>query len=189
MIDKNNQMKLENTFNKLKSSIDNLLAEEREQKLKSRLGRQLKDSIFNEEIETRLNEVDFTGLTDEDDEIVTLFSSIFPIFIKQGDIIFRLYKHKIEVDLSDDMSDRYIYMFSDGRFTSGLFQCYRLSDDEYLYGVKKIINVIPEFRNAIINALENFKKNADIHKKKIQTSKNIEKQAEKNYNELIKMLK
>lgn len=183
MIDK------DNPFNRLMNSIDNLLAEEREQKLKSKLGKKIRESIFNSEIETRLNEIDVTGLIDEDDEIVNLFSSIFPIFIKQGDIIFRLYKHKIEVDLSDEMSDRYIYIFADGRFTSGLFQCYSLCDDEYLFGVKKIINVIPDFRNAIIHALESFVKNTDIHKKKIKACRNMEEQAEKNYIELDKMLK
>lgn len=29
-------------------------------------------------------------------------------------------------------------MLSDGRLTSGLFQCYGISQDEYVYGIKKL---------------------------------------------------
>lgn len=188
MQSKDNSCKFGNSFDKLKSSIDNLLAEGREQKLKRKLAQKIKDSIFNEEIETKLNESDISGLVDEDDEIVKLFSCIFPIFIKKGDIIFRLYKHKIEVNLSDEMSDRYIYIFSDGRFTAGNFECYNLGTDEYLYGVKKIIEVIPEFRTAIIRELDSFKKNLEINKQTVKTSIIREEQAEKNYNDLNKML-
>lgn len=43
------------------------------------------------------------------------------------------------MDLSDDMKDRYIYMFNDGRLTSGLFQCFNISDDEYVYGIKRLL--------------------------------------------------
>ena len=153
------------------------------------MAKEIKNSIFTDEIVMKLNENDFSGLIDEEDNnIATLFSSIFPIFVKKGDIIFRLYKHKIEVDLSDEMSDRYIYIFSDGRLTSGLFQCFNLSDDEYVYGVKRIIDAIPLFKTAIINTLENFKKNIDVHNNKIENSKNREPLAEKNYNELLSYL-
>lgn len=176
-------------FSKLFNSIDNLLTEEKEQRLKSKLGKEIKNSIFTDEIVMKLNENDFSGLIDEEDNnIATLFSSIFPIFIKKGDVIFRLYKHKIEVDLSDEMNDRYIYIFSDGRLTSGLFQCFNLSDDEYVYGVKRIIDAIPLFKIAIINTLENFKKNIAVHNNKIEKSKNREPLAEKNYNELLNCL-
>lgn len=136
--DKNNYKKGESPINKLFSSIDNLLIEEREQRLKVKLGKEIKNSIFTDEIIMKLNENDFSGLIDEEDNnMAMLFSSIFPVFIKSRDVVFRLYKHKIEVNLSDEMSDRYIYIFSDGRLTSGLFQCFKLSDDEYVYGNKE----------------------------------------------------
>lgn len=176
-------------FNKLFNSIDNLLVEEKEQKLKLKLGKEIKDSIFTNEIITKLNENDFSDLIDEEDNDMTkLFSSIFPIFIKNGDVIFRLYKHKVEVDLSDEMKDRYIYIFSDGRLTSGLFQCFNLSDDEYIYGVKKIIDAIPLFKTAIIDTIDNFKKNIDLHNNKVEKSRSREQLAEKNYNELLNYL-
>lgn len=187
---KNNSKKSVGTFNKLFNSIDNLLVEGREQRLKLKLGKEIKDSIFTNEIITKLNENDFSDLIDEEDNgMAVLFSSIFPIFIKNGDVIFRLYKHKVEVDLSDEMKDRYIYIFSDGRLTSGLFQCFSLSDGEYVYGIKKIIDAIPLFKNAILDTLEDFKKNIDIHNNKVEKSKSREQSAEKNYNELIDYLK
>lgn len=190
MIDnESNVAKSSGLFDKLFNSIDNLLIEGREQRLKLKLSKEIKNSIFTDEIVMKLNENDFSGLIDqEDNNIAMLFSSIFPIFIKKGDIIFRLYKHKIEVDLSDEMNDRYIYIFSDGRLTSGLFQCFTLSDNEYIYGVKRIIDSIPLFKTAIINTLENFQKNIDVHKDKIENLKNRELLAEKNYNELLNYL-
>lgn len=190
MIDnKSNSPKGIGPFNKLFNSIDNLLIEEREQRLKIKLSKEIKNSIFTDEIVMKLNENDFSGLIHEEgNNIVTLFSSIFPIFVKKGDVIFRLYKHKLEVNLSDEMSDRYIYIFSDGRLTSGLFQCFTLSDDEYVYGIKRIIDTIPLFKTAIINTLENFKKNIDMHNNKIENLKNIKLLAEKNYNELLSYL-
>ena len=187
--DKNNFKKYVGPINKLFNSIDNLLIEEREQRLKVKLGKEIKNSIFNDEIVMKLNENDFSGLIDEEDnDMAMLFSSIFPIFIKKGDVIFRLYKHKIEVDLSDEMSDRYIYIFSDGRLTSGLFQCFKLSDDEYVYGIKRIIDSIPLFKSAITNTLDNFRKNINIHNHEIENSKNKELLAEKNYTELLNYL-
>lgn len=186
---KNNSKKGICAFNKLFNSIDNLLVEEKEQKLKLKLGKEIKDSIFTNEIITQLNENDFSDLIDdESNSLSVLFSSIFPIFIKDGDVIFRLYKHKIEVDLSDEMRDRYIYIFSDGRLTSGLFQCFNLGEDEYVYGVKKIIDAIPLFKAAIINTMEDFKKNIDIHNNKVEKSKRRDELAEKNYNELLDYL-
>lgn len=186
---KNNSKKGICAFNKLFNSIDNLLVEEKEQKLKLKLGKEIKDSIFANEIITKLNENDFSDLIDEEDNgMAVLFSSIFPIFIKNGDVIFRLYKHKVEVDLSDEMKDRYIYIFSDGRLTSGLFQCFSLSDDEYVYGIKKIIDAIPLFKKAIIDTMEDFKKNIDVHNNKVEKSKSREQFAEKNYKELLDYL-
>lgn len=186
---KNNSPKSIGPINKLINSIDNLLIEEREQRLKLKLGKEIKNSIFTDEIIAKINENDFSGLIDQaDNNMAALFSSIFPIFIKKGHTIFRLYKHKIEVDLSDEMNDRYIYMFSDGRLTSGLFQCFTLSDDEYIYGVKRIIDAIPLFKTAIINTIENFQKNINIHNDKMKNLKNREPLAEKNYNELLNYL-
>lgn len=176
------------TFNKLFNSIDNLLMEEKEQNLKLKLAKEIKNSIFTDEIIEKLNENDFSGLIDEENDIERLFSSIFPIFVKKDDSIYRLYKHKIEVDLSDEMSDRYIYIFSDGRLTSGIFECFTISDDEYVYGLKRIIDVIPLFKVAILKTLENFKNNIDTHTNKIQNSKSRESLAEKNYNELLSYL-
>lgn len=187
---KNNSKKSVHTFNKLFASIDNLLVEEKEQRLKLKLGKEIKNSIFTNEIIKKINEDDISDfVNEEDNRIKALFSSIFPIFIKNGDIIFRLYKHKIEVDLSDEMKDRYIYIFSDGRLTSGLFQCFSISDHEYVYGIKKIIDAIPLFKNAILRTLEDFEKNINTHNTKIEKSKNREQLAEKNYNELIDYLK
>ncbi|OPJ57585.1 hypothetical protein [Clostridium oryzae] len=185
----NNSTKKVHTLNKLFNSIDNLLIEEKEQRLKVKLANKIKDSIFTNEIVMKLNENDFSGFVSEgDNSIVMLFSSIFPIFVKKNDVIFRLYKHKIEVDLSDEMRDRYIYIFSDGRLTSGLFQCFNISDDEYVYGIKKIIDTIPLFKTAIINTLENFKKNIELHNDKIRSLKERKPLAEKNYDDLLKYL-
>lgn len=81
--DKNNYKKGESPINKLFSSIDNLLIEEREQRLKVKLGKEIKNSIFTDEIIMKLNENDFSGLIDEEDNnMAMLFSSIFPVFIK-----------------------------------------------------------------------------------------------------------
>ena len=177
---KNNIMPIK----KILSSIDNLLIEGKEQKLKAKLSRQIKNAIFTEDILTQLNECDFAGIVDEKDNIVRLFESMFPIFIKKENSIFRLYKHKIEVDLSDEMKDRYIYMFSDGRFTSGEFQCYSIIDDEYVYGIKKIIDIIPIIKKELQNTILSFKNNIDKHNDKLNNYKDRERIAEKNYNEL-----
>jgi hypothetical protein len=175
-------------FNKFFSSIDNLLSEEKEQKLKAKLGSKIKDAIFTEEILEKLNEHDFTGIADEEEDIVMLFSTIFPIFVKNDDVVFRLYKHKIEVDLSDEMKDRYIYIFSDGRLTSGLFKCFNISDDEYVYGIKRIIDVIPLFKNEILETISTYNKNISEVYVENDLKPRLEV-AEKNYDELMEYLK
>ncbi|MGH4124560.1 MAG: hypothetical protein ACREV6_16680 [Clostridium sp.] len=172
-------------LNKLFDSIDNLLSDEKEQKLRSKLGKEIRKSIFTDDIIVKLNENDFTGLVEQEEELVVLFSMIFPLFVEKNDVIFRLYKHKIEVDLSDKMSDRYIYMFSDGRLTSGLFECFKLYDDEYIYGLKKIINIIPSFRETILEELINLDKNEKLHKQKMGSYKDREVKAKRNFNELL----
>ncbi|MBU3188900.1 hypothetical protein K9O30_08150 [Clostridium bowmanii] len=175
-------------LNKLFNSIDNLLSDEKEQKLRSKLGKEIRKCIFTDDIIEKLNENDFSGLVEEEQKIIVLFSMIFPIFVEKNDVIFRLYKHKVEVDLSEEMSDRYIYMFSDGRLTSGLFQCFKLYDDEYVYGIKKIINIIPRFKQTIVEELENLDKNEKLQKQKMGTYKDREIIAKKNFNVLLETL-
>ncbi|EET86222.1 conserved hypothetical protein [Clostridium carboxidivorans P7] len=161
-----------NSISRLLSSIDNLLRDEKERKFRIKLGNRIKDCIFTDEIMAELNESDFSGLIDEEEEIVFLFSMLFPVFVEKEGVTFRLYRHKIEVDLSDDMRDRYIYIFSDGRLTSGLFESFRLYDDEYVYGIKRIINVIPLLKKSIKEALIDFEENGGQPKEKIQHLKN-----------------
>jgi hypothetical protein len=189
MKDNKNSQEIENPINRLLNPIDNLLRDEKERKLRIKLGNRIKDSIFTDEIMTKLNESDFSGLIDEEEEIVFLFSMLFPVFVEEKGTTFRLYRHKIEVDLSNEMRDRYIYIFSDGRLTSGLFESFRLYDEAYVYGIKRIINVIPLLKNAIKESLIDFEKNENLHKEKIQHLKDKEIIAEKNFNELSMMLK
>lgn len=189
MKDNKNSQEIENPINRLLNPIDNLLRDERERKLRIKLGNRIKDSIFTDEIMTKLNESDFSGIIDEEEEIVFLFSMLFPVFVEEKGATFRLYRHKIEVDLSNEMRDRYIYIFSDGRLTSGIFESFRLYDDAYVYGIKRIINVIPLLKNAINESLIDFQKNQNFHKEKIQHLRDKEIIAEKNFNELSMMLK
>ncbi|MBU3215336.1 hypothetical protein LL033_06945 [Clostridium estertheticum] len=175
-------------LNKLFNSIDNLLSDEKEQKLRSKLGKEIRKCIFTDDIVERLNENDFSGMVEEEGESIVLFSMIFPIFVEKNGVIFRLYKHKVEVDLSDEMSDRYIYIFSDGRLTSGLFQCFKLYDDEYMYGVKKIIDMIPSFKDTVKEALITLNNNEVFTKEKMGTFKEREVIAKDNFNELFESL-
>lgn len=175
-------------IDKLFESIDNLLIENKEQKLKAKLAEKIRESIFTDDIVKKINEYDFSEILDEDQSVVKLFDSIFPIFVKKDNTIFRLYKHKIEVDLSDEMKDRYIYMFNDGRLTSGLFECFNISDDEYVYGIKKIIDAKELFKKEILFTLENFKNNINKPYDKISYSKEKEKIAINNYNKLLEYL-
>ena len=89
-------------LNKLFNSIDNLLSDEKEQNLRSKLGKEIRKCIFTDDIVERLNENDFSGMVEEEGESIALFSMIFPIFVEKNSVIFRLYKHKVEVDLSED---------------------------------------------------------------------------------------
>ncbi|MBU3099967.1 MULTISPECIES: hypothetical protein [Clostridium] len=175
-------------LNKLFNSIDNLLSDEKEQNLRSKLGKEIRKCIFTDDIVERLNENDFSGMVEEEGESIALFSMIFPIFVEKNSVIFRLYKHKVEVDLSDEMSDRYIYIFSDGRLTSGLFQCFKLYDDEYMYGVKKIIDMIPSFKDTVKEALVTLNNNEVFTKEKMGTFKEREVIAKDNFNELFESL-
>ena len=82
------------------------------------------------------------------------------------------------------MRDRYIYMLSDGRLTSGLFQCYSISQDEYVYGIKKIIDVIPIIKEELMTTISNFRNNIEKQNVEINNIKEREELAEKNYKEL-----
>ena len=174
-----------NPINKIFDSIDKLLSDGKEQKLRKKLGHKIHDCIFTDEITKKFNEKD-SSFVDQEDEIMVLFSMIFPVFVHKNDVRFRLYKHKIEVDLSNEMSDRYIFMFSDGRLTSGLFQCFKLYDEEYIYGIKKIINIIPNLREAVLASLVSFGEN--INNQKMEMYKDTEDIAENNFNMLIDMI-
>lgn len=172
------------SIKKIFGSIDNLLIEGKQQKLKMKLSRQIKKSIFTEDIMTKFNECDFSGMADEEDNIVKLFDTIFPVFVKNKNAVYRLYKHKIEVDLSDDMRDRYIYMFSDGRLTSGLFKCFNLDEDEYVYGIKKIIDIIPLFKKELTATLADFQKNIENKDDELNNCFDKEKISIDNYKKL-----
>lgn len=74
---KENSKKNISPINRLFNSIDNLLIEEREQRLKSKLGKEIKNCIFTDEIVARLNENDFSGVVDEQNNIVALFLVYF----------------------------------------------------------------------------------------------------------------
>ncbi|HCW54185.1 MAG TPA: hypothetical protein DG753_10710, partial [Clostridium sp.] len=74
--------------------------------------------------------------------------------------------------------------------TSGLFQCFSLTDDEYVYGIKRIIDIIPKIREELLVTIENFRINIQTSIKKdneeIKKIANRKKIAEENYNELEK---
>lgn len=168
-------------------SIDKLFSEEKEQKLKSKLAKKIKDTIFTDDILEEINEHDFTGLADEEEEVVMLFSSIFPVVVEDKDIAFRLYKHKIEVDFSSEMKDRYIYILSDGRYTSGVFKCLNISDEEYVTGMKVIIDAIPKLKKSLLETLSNYDKIISSNNKSENYKEKIEV-SEKNYIELIEYI-
>lgn len=181
-----------NYIGNLFNTIDNMISVEKEQKLRNRLGEKIKAAIFTEEIENRLNSDDFSGLgllDNSNEEAAFLFSTLFPIFIEEDGICYRLYKHKIEVDLSDKMADRYIYVFSDGRLTSGLFQCFRLYDDEYVYGIKKIITAIPLLKQGIIEELDNLEEHKKCLSENLHDYKVKLQAAEENSKKLMELLK
>ncbi len=70
-------------IDKLFESIDNLLIENKEQKLKTKLAEKIRESIFTDDIVKKINEYDFSEILDEDQSVVKLFDSIFPIFVKK----------------------------------------------------------------------------------------------------------
>jgi len=157
---------IENIFN----SIDNIVLTEKEQKLRVKLGTKIYNAIFTDDVTTRINIADFSDLdlvNDKNNELAFLFSTIFPVFIKQDGVLF---------------------MFSDGRMTSGLFECFRLYDDEYIYGVKRIIKVIPLLKQAVIDALDSLSQNNKSLNTNITDLRNKVEIAKNNYKELLNEL-
>ncbi len=177
-----------NLIKRLVSSMDDLMLSEKERKLRVSLGNRIKECIFTKEIVEKLNESDFTGMADEDEEIVYIFSKLFPVVIYEGNTVFRLSRHKIEIDLSDDIRDRYIFVFSEGRLISGMFESYRLSDDIYVNVMKQVINIIPALRKSINEAINDFEMSRDFHSDNIQHFRTKEIVAERNYTDLLALL-
>lgn len=176
----------------LVNSITKYISKGKEEELREKVSNAIKEEIFSKDIEIRLNARDFSsiGLLDNSTEELTfLFSTIFPVLIDDNGSRFRLYKHKIEIALSGEMDDRFIYILSDGRLTSGEFKCYRLYDDEYVYIVKRIIQNIPRLRERLKLALKDLDKSIDdtITTKKQLSEQHLDK-AKENADLLLKML-
>ncbi|MFT8314966.1 MAG: hypothetical protein ABF633_12100 [Clostridium sp.] len=176
----------------LVNSITKFISKGKEEELREKVSNAIKEEIFSRDIEIRLNARDFSsiGLLDNStEELAFLFSTIFPVLIDDNGSRFRLYKHKIEIALSGEMDDRFIYILSDGRLTSGEFKCYRLYDDEYVYIVKRIIQNIPRLRERLKLALKDLDKSIDdtIATKKQLSEQHLDK-AKENADLLLKML-
>lgn len=189
---KNGNNEAKNYIGNLVNSITSYISKGKEEELREKISTTIKREIFSKDIEICLNARDFSGigpLDDSTEEVDFLFSTTFPILIDDNGSRFRLYKHKIEIALSGDMKDRFIYILSDGRLTSGEFRCYRLYEDEYIYIVKKIIQNIPKLRNTLKLALKDLDKGIDNIKKKKQLSEQRLNKAEENADILLNMLK
>lgn len=181
-----------NYIGNLVDSITKYISKGKEEELREKISMSIKEEIFSKDIEIRLNARDFSGvgfLDNSSEEVDFLFSTIFPVLIDDNGSRFRLYKHKIEIALSGEMKDRFIYILSDGRLTSGEFRCYRLYEDEYVYIVKKIIQNIPRLRETLKLALKDLDKGIDNIKKKKQLSEQRLDKAKENADILLGMLK
>lgn len=174
------------------NSIESYISKNKEEELREKIAISIKSKIFSDDIEECLNSRDFSsiGLLDNSGEEANfMFSTIFPIFVENRGATFRLFKHKIEIMLSDSMKDRFIFIFSDGRLTSGEFKCYKLYQDEYVYVIKRIIENIPKFKEAIIGEIKDLDgERSDIANKKKTSKLQVEK-ARENANMLLEMLK
>ncbi|URZ17702.1 hypothetical protein [Clostridium felsineum] len=177
-----------NPINKLFTSIDNLFAAEKEQNLRSKLGKEIKNLIFTDDIITKLYETDFSDLVDESEKANSIFSNIFPVYIRRETASFRLYKHKIEINLFPK-NTRYIYIFDAGRLTSDSLNCFRLYDNDYVDILIMIITLIPLFKENINIALDNFEKNINTYNENILNSNRKELLAEDNFKFLMSKLK
>jgi len=188
MIEKPKKNYLDDIIN----SIGNYVSKEKEEELREKISMSIKAKIFSSEVEDCLNSRDFShvGLLDNSsDDRAFMFSTIFPIFVKVREATFRLYKHKVEIMLSDNMKDRFIYIFSDGRLTSGEFKCYKLYEEEYVYIIKRIIESIPKFELALKEEVDNLDAEVDEVDKKKDTSKVQIDKARENYKSIMDMLK
>lgn len=187
----NNKKENKNYIGNLVDSIAKYISKGKEEELREKLANAIKEEIFSKDMRIRLNARDFSGvglLDNSTEEITFLFSTMFPILVDDNGSRFRLYKHKIEIALSGEMKDRFIYILSDGRLTSGEFKCYRLYDDEYVYIVKKIIQNIPRLRNTLKMSLKDLDKGIeDLEVKRNVSDQHIDK-ARKNADALFKML-
>ncbi|MBC2581328.1 hypothetical protein [Clostridium sp. DJ247] len=176
---RNNKQKKNKYINNLFNSIENYISKGKEEELRDKISSIIREKIFSKDIEECLNFRDFSdvGFLDNSVENVAfLFSTMFPVFIEERGVTFRLYKHKIEITLSDKMKDRFIYIFSEGSLISGEFKCYRLYNDEYVYIVKRIIEIIPKLKDAIKEAINNFDGSSkDIHVKKENSKIHLDK--------------
>lgn len=188
----NSNKNTKNYIGNLVNSITKYISKGKEEELREKISTAIKGEIFSKDIEVRLNARDFSGvgpLDDSSEEVAFLFSTIFPILIDDNGERFRLYKHKIEIALSGEMKDRFIYILSDGRLTSGEFRCYRLYEDEYVYIVKKIIQNIPKLRDTLKLALKDLDKGINDIKNKRQLSEQRLDKAKENADILLDMLK
>lgn len=188
----NNKKEAKNYIGNLVSSITKFISKEKEEELREKIATTIKEEIFSKDIEVRLNARDFSGaglLDNVSEEANFLFSTIFPVLIDDNGARYALYKHKIEITLSGEMKDRFIYIFSEGRLTSGEFKCYRLYEDEYVYIVKKIISNIPRFKYTLKEALKDLDKSVGNIDTKKQLSEDRLKKAQENADKLLKMLK
>lgn len=179
---------IDNFFN----SIENYVSSEKEEELRAKVSTSIREKIFSKDIEDCLNSRDFSDVCLFDDScqnISFLFSTIFPVFVEDRGATFRLYKHKVEITLSDKMKDRFIYIFSEGRLTSGEFKCYRLYDDEYMYIVKRIIENIPRLKEAIKESIKELDVELNEINKKMKTTKNQLDKSKNNAQILLEMLK
>ncbi|WP_010234736.1 hypothetical protein [Clostridium arbusti] len=191
MIEKNKK-ESKSYISNLVSSITKFISKEKEEELREKIATTIKEEIFSKDIEVRLNARDFSGtglLDNSSEEANFLFSTIFPVPIDDNGARYTLYKHKVEIALSGEMKDRFIYIFSEGRLTSGEFKCYRLYEDEYVYIVKKIISNIPKFRDTLKEALKDLDKSVSNIDTKRQLSENHLKKAKDNADKLLRMLK
>lgn len=64
-------------IDKILESIDSLLIENKEQKLKTKLAEKIRESIFTDDIVKKMNECDFSDIIEENQSVVNLFDMYF----------------------------------------------------------------------------------------------------------------
>ncbi|MEQ8196649.1 MAG: hypothetical protein ABRQ27_01340 [Clostridiaceae bacterium] len=183
--------KKRNYVESLLSTVEKYISKGKEEELREKISKSIRKKIFSKEIEEIINSRDFSDVIESEsntEDIAFLFSNIFPVYIEENGISFRLFKHKIEIALSDKMKDRFIYIFSEGRLTSGEFKCYRLYDDEYVYIVKKIIQNIDKLKAALKEEIEEFDMGVNEASQSIENSKIQLDKANENSKLLLELL-